>query len=44
MLPVERALEEGLGPDSREGVDDELVASLRRRRRPSLARVLFAPI
>jgi acetyl esterase/lipase len=37
---LERALDEGLGSGWREGVPDELAARLRRR--PSLARVLFA--
>jgi acetyl esterase/lipase len=39
---VERALSEGLGPGWRDGVDADLAARLRRR--PSLARTLFAPI
>jgi acetyl esterase/lipase len=39
---VERALDEGLGPDWRDGVDAELAARLRRR--PSLANILLAPI
>jgi len=39
---VERALSEGLGADWRDGVDPELAARLRRR--PSLARILFAPV
>ena len=39
---LERALDEGLGADWRSGVDAELAARLRRR--PSLARVLSAPI
>jgi acetyl esterase/lipase len=39
---VERALSDGLGADWRDCVDAELVARLRRR--PSLARTLFAPI
>jgi acetyl esterase/lipase len=38
---VERALDEGLGPGWRDAVDAELLARLRRR--PSLARILFAP-
>jgi acetyl esterase/lipase len=38
---VERAFDEGLGADWRDGVDTELVARLRRR--PPLARVLLAP-
>jgi acetyl esterase/lipase len=39
---LERALDEGLGADWRDGVDAHLAARLRRR--PSLARVLIAPI
>jgi acetyl esterase/lipase len=39
---LEQALDDGLGADWRDGVDAALVARLRRR--PSLARVLFAPI
>ena len=39
---LERALDEGLGADWRDGVDAELAARLRRR--PSLARILLAPI
>jgi acetyl esterase/lipase len=39
---LERALDEGLGTGRRDGVDADLAARLRRR--PSLARVLFAPI
>jgi acetyl esterase/lipase len=39
---LERALDEGLGADWRDGVEADLAARLRRR--PSLARVLFAPI
>ncbi|HEY1368206.1 MAG TPA: alpha/beta hydrolase [Gaiellaceae bacterium] len=39
---LERALDEGLGADWRDAVDVELAARLRRR--PSLARVLVAPI
>lgn len=39
---LERALDDGLGADWRDGVDAELAARLRRR--PSLARVLWAPI
>jgi len=39
---LERALDEGLGADWRDGVDAGLAARLRRR--PSLARVLLAPI
>jgi acetyl esterase/lipase len=39
---VERALDEGLGPDWREDVDADLAARLCRR--PSLARVLLAPV
>lgn len=38
---VERAFEQGLGADWRDGVDPELAARLRRR--PPLARVLLAP-
>jgi acetyl esterase/lipase len=39
---LERALDEGLGADWRDGVDDELADRLRRR--PSLARILLAPV
>ena len=39
---VERALDEGLGPSWRDTVDAEVAARLRRR--PSLARIFFAPI
>jgi acetyl esterase/lipase len=39
---VERALDEGLGAGWRDGVEAELAARLRRR--PSLARVLLAPV
>jgi acetyl esterase/lipase len=39
---LERALDEGLGADWRAGVDAELAARLRRR--PSLARILLAPV
>jgi alpha/beta hydrolase fold len=39
---IERAFDAGLGADWRDGVDDELAARLGRR--PSLARLLFAPI
>jgi acetyl esterase/lipase len=39
---LERALDEGLGPDWRHTVDAELAARLRRP--PSLARILVAPI
>jgi acetyl esterase/lipase len=39
---LERALDEGLGAGWRDGVDADLAARLHRR--PSLARVLFAPI
>jgi acetyl esterase/lipase len=39
---LEHALDEGLGADWREGVDEALAARLDRR--PSLARVLLAPI
>ena len=39
---LERALDEGLGADWREGVDATLTDRLRRR--PSLVRILFAPI
>jgi acetyl esterase/lipase len=39
---LERALDEGLGPDWRDGLDAELAARLRRR--PSLARILLAPV
>jgi acetyl esterase/lipase len=39
---LERALSKGLGAGWRDGVDAELAARLRRR--PSLARILFAPI
>jgi acetyl esterase/lipase len=39
---IERALDEGLGPNWRDAVDTKLAARLRRR--PSLARILFAPI
>ena len=39
---VERGLSEGLGAGWRDGVDAELAARLRSR--PSLARILFAPI
>jgi len=39
---LERALDEGLGPEWRDGVDPELAARLRRR--PSLARILLAPV
>jgi acetyl esterase/lipase len=41
-LALERALDEGLGADWRDGVDAELAARLRRR--PSLARILLAPV
>jgi acetyl esterase/lipase len=39
---LERALDEGLGDEWRDGLDAELAARLRRR--PSLARILLAPI
>jgi hypothetical protein len=39
---LERALDEGLGAGWRDGVDDDLAVRLGRR--PSLARILFAPI
>ena len=39
---LERALDEGLGAHWRDGVDAELAARLRRR--PSLARILLAPV
>jgi acetyl esterase/lipase len=39
---LERALDEGLGADWRDGVGAELATRLRRR--PSLARILFAPV
>jgi hypothetical protein len=39
---LERALDEGLGADWRDGVDTELAARLRRR--PSLARIVLAPV
>lgn len=39
---LERALDEGLGAGWRDGVDADLAARLGRR--PSLARILFAPI
>ena len=39
---LERALDEGLGADWRDGVDSGLAARLRRR--PSLARILLAPV
>jgi acetyl esterase/lipase len=39
---LERALDEGLGADWRDGVDTVLAARLRRR--PSLARILLAPV
>jgi acetyl esterase/lipase len=39
---LERALDDGLGADWRDGVDAELAARLRRR--PSLTRILLAPV